>query len=133
MAREVGVPKVGYKEVSIAILFLILVIATIGLIAANVIQYPVTLGLTLLMTVFLVFIGFELVNRGKMPASLLPFYFIMVFSLIMIFYGLAYKGYIPVLALGATIFEIALSTAVVYAFIAVGVGVILYIFLFRKK
>jgi len=131
MAKEV--PKVGTKEVAVAIMFLVLVITTMGLISTNVIQHPVTLGSTLLMTVILVFIGFELVNRGKMSASLLPFYFIMVFSLIMIFYGLAYKGYIPVLALGATIFEIALGTAMIYTFIAVGIGVILYIFLFKRK
>jgi len=126
-------PTPTYKEVATALGFIIFVLILIAMISAGVIAYPVTLGLTLIITVMLILIGHMLVVKGKLHTSTLPYYYVLVIGMIMVFYGLAYKGYIPVFATGATITEIALSTAVIYTLIVVGVAIALYFLVFRKQ
>jgi len=125
-------PAPTYKEVATALGFIIFVLILIAMISAGVIAYPVTLGLTLIITVVMILMGHMLVTKGKLDASTLPYYYVLVIGIIMLFYGLAYKGYIPVFATGATITEMALSTAMVYALVVVGVAVALYFLVFRK-
>ena len=133
---EVAPPKIEItsREAILAVGFVFLIIIAIALVQAGIITNPISLGLMITITIALILVGHFLVRAGIISRSAVPLWYIMVFGLVMLLYGGVATGYLPAIAIPhASVTEIAITTSLFYALVAVAVGAALAVLYFGYK
>jgi hypothetical protein len=128
--------ELGAKEAVLALIFAFIVLGVLAAAASGMFNAMLA-GTIITLTVLLVFIGHYLVKAGAMSKSAMPLWYILVLGIMLIFYGLVSKGVIPLAIAGAMTFAeaVVFSTMLytVFAVAVIGLGVLLYYLMTRKK
>ena len=125
MAEETKI-EITSREAILAVGFVFLVLIAIALIQAGVITNPLSLGLMITITVALILVGHFLARAKVISRSAVPLWYIMVFGIVMLVYGGVVTGYLPAIAIPhASIAEVAMTTALFYTLVIVGVIAVL--------
>jgi len=111
--------EITSREAMFAIAFVFTIVVTVGLIQAGVITNPLTLGLVVTITIVMIFVGTLLAQRGIISRGALPLWYVLIFGVVLLFYGGIEAGYIPVAFIisKATVMEIALTNSLFYALV----------------
>lgn len=112
------------KQAYAAIFFTIFVIAVIGATNANLIKNPMSAGIIVTLTTGLILVGHFLAQKGIIAEGALPLWYMMTAGIIMILAGGILAGMIaPAFVIpGASLVEIAITSAMFYAFVIVAVA-----------
>lgn len=135
MAQPVRV-EMGARESILAIGFVMIVLIAVALAQAGVITNPVSLGLIITMTIGLMLVGHVLVTLGFLSRGAIPLWYMFVFGIIMLSYGFVYSGALPaaVMAPSATLMEIALTSALLYTLLFVGItAAVIAVYMYYKR
>jgi hypothetical protein len=111
--------EIGAREAFAAILFMILAVIVLAIAQAGLFN-PVLVGAVMTLMVFLILIGHWLVKYNVISKASLPIWYVFTLGLVLLFYGAATRGVIPLLVPG-TLEESALITALVYTLVVTGV------------
>jgi len=111
--------EIGTREAFVAILFMIFAIIVLAIAHAGFFN-PVLVGAVMTMMVFLILIGHWLVKYNALSKASLPIWYVFTLGLVLLFYGAAQRGVIPLIVPG-TLQEAALITALVYTLVLTGV------------
>jgi predicted neutral ceramidase superfamily lipid hydrolase len=112
--------EIGAREAFIAILFMIFAVIVLAIAHAGLFN-PVLVGAVMTIMVFLILIGHWMVKQGVISKAALPMWYVFVLGLVLLFYGAAMRGAIPLLISSGTLQEAALITALIYTFVLVGI------------
>ena len=112
--------EIGAREAFVAILFMIFAVIVLAIAHAGLFN-PVLVGAVMTIMVFLILIGHWLAKQGVISKAALPIWYVFVLGLVLLFYGAAMRGVIPLLIGSGTLEESALITALVYTLVLTGV------------
>ncbi len=114
MAEKIEVSRL---EAIFAMGFIALVLVCLYLAMTGIIASPLTLGLLVVLTVVLLFLGQALVRAKIIARPALPLWYTMVLGLILLIYGAIQAGYLPVAVAvpGASVMEVAITSSLLYA------------------
>lgn len=112
--------EIGAREAFVAILFMIFAVIVLAIAHAGLFN-PVLVGAVMTIMVFLILIGHWLAKQGVISKAALPMWYVFVLGLVLLFYGAAMRGVIPLLIGSGTLEESALITALVYTLVLTGV------------
>jgi len=112
------------RDAALALGFVFLVLFTLALSMTGYISSPLMLGMLVTLTAALIFLGQWLVKAKAIAKSALPLWYVFVLGLVLLLYGAIQAGYIPVAFMmpGASVAEIALTSAMLYALVIVAVA-----------
>jgi hypothetical protein len=116
--------EITAREAFAAILFMILAVIVLAIAHAGYFN-PALVGAIVTLMVFLVLIGHWLVKYNVISKATLPIWYVFTLGLVLLFYGAAMRGVIPLIIGSETLQEAALITALVYTLVVIGVLAIL--------
>jgi len=105
------------RETLLGILFVLAVLGVLGLAAAGIITSPLAAGVLVIAAVVLAYFG-RFVTRLGVPGWM---WFLFCVGLMLVFYGLIQKGYLPLAAGYGTPAEEAVATSLLYVLVAAAV------------
>jgi len=111
------------RDAVIAVGFVFIVLVSVAMSMAGIITSPLTLGLLIVLTIVLLFIGQILVRARVINRQALPLWYAFVLGLVLLIYGAIEAGYIPVAFVmpGASVMEVAITNSMFYVIVILSV------------